>query len=188
MKGLACAHVPSALGDVGILWQEEGASPRVRRILLPSEQMPAVAWVALSDAGLPSVIARLGERMRRFLAGEEVEFEPGHLDLLMLATCSEFQRKVLLAEYGIPRGSVSTYGRIAKHLGVPRGARAVGNALAHNPFPIVIPCHRAVRADGTLGGFRGGLKMKRALLEMEGVEISPAGKVLADRFYYSDDT
>ena len=91
---------------------------------------------------------------------------------------------MLLAEYGIPRGWVSTYGRIATHLGVPGGARAVGNALGSNPFPIVIPCHRAVRADGRLGGFRGGVEMKRALLTMEGVEVSQAGKVLTDRFYY----
>jgi methylated-DNA-[protein]-cysteine S-methyltransferase len=60
----------------------------------------------------------------------------------------------------------------------------VGGALGRNPFPIIIPCHRAVRSDGQLGGYRGGVAMKRALLEMEGVEISPTGKVLTDRFYY----
>ncbi|MEA3339092.1 MAG: MGMT family protein, partial [Chloroflexota bacterium] len=83
-----------------------------------------------------------------------------------------------------PRGWVSTYGRIAKSLGNPRAARAVGNALARNPFPIIIPCHRTIRADGRLGGFRGGVEMKRALLEMEGVEVDDVGKALTDRVYY----
>jgi methylated-DNA-[protein]-cysteine S-methyltransferase len=79
---------------------------------------------------------------------------------------------------------VSTYGRIAKYLGAPRAARAVGNALAGNPFPILIPCHRAIRGNGELGGYQGGTQMKRALLEMEGIHVSPGGRVLTDRFYY----
>jgi methylated-DNA-[protein]-cysteine S-methyltransferase len=79
---------------------------------------------------------------------------------------------------------VSTYGRIAAHLGIPGGARAVGNALATNPFPIVIPCHRAIRSDGTLGGYQGGLAMKRALLEQEGVTIDERDKVVSPRLCY----
>jgi methylated-DNA-[protein]-cysteine S-methyltransferase len=119
--------------------------------------------------------------MERFLEGEAVAFDLG---IVALEQCSEFQARVLQAEYGIPRGWVSTYGRIAAHLGIPRGARAVGGALARNPFPIIIPCHRAVRSDGRLGGFQGGLEMKRALLELEGVEISWTGRVLTERFAY----
>jgi methylated-DNA-[protein]-cysteine S-methyltransferase len=60
----------------------------------------------------------------------------------------------------------------------------VGGALSRNPFPIVIPCHRAIRSDGHLGGFQGGREMKQALLELEGVEVTPPGKVTTDRFYY----
>lgn len=117
--------------------------------------------------------------MRRSLAGEPVYVPTSLLDL---GQCSAFQRRVLLAEYGIPRGRVTTYGRIAAGLGVPGASRAVGTALARNPFPIVIPCHRTVRSDGDPGGFRGGADMKRALLELEGVEFTPAGKVAA-RFF-----
>ena len=106
------------------------------------------------------------------------------LDGIALEKCSEFQQRVLLAVHKIPRGWVSTYGRIARSLGIPGGARAVGRALSRNPFPIIIPCHRAIRANGELGGFRGGLKMKQALLELEGVEFSQTGKVLTDRIYY----
>ncbi|HUT21711.1 MAG TPA: MGMT family protein, partial [Anaerolineae bacterium] len=65
-----------------------------------------------------------------------------------------------------------------------RAARAVGNALARNPFPLVIPCHRAIRAGGTLGGYQGGSGMKRALLEIEGVQFSGEGRVVAPRTYY----
>jgi methylated-DNA-[protein]-cysteine S-methyltransferase len=79
---------------------------------------------------------------------------------------------------------VSTYQRIAKYLGNAKGARAVGSALAGNPFPIIIPCHRAIRSDGTLGGYQGGLEMKRRLLEMEGVMFDALGRVVAkERFY-----
>jgi len=176
--------VPSAFGTLSVVWRETGAGPRVQHILLPNEQ--DVFRMTFPDASSLScpAIAELGERMQRFLEGDAIGFEPTHLGLLTLERCSEFQRRVLLAEYRIPRGWVSTYGRIARSLGVHRGARAVGGALSRNPFPIVIPCHRAVRSDGQLGGFRGGLKMKRALLELERVEVSPAGKVLTDRFYY----
>ena len=176
--------VPSAFGTLSIIWRETGAGPKVQRIFLPNEQ--PVFQATFPDASPLScpAITELAERMERFLEGDAIGFEPTHLDLLALERCSEFQRRVLLAEYRIPRGWVSTYGRIAKSLGVPGGARAVGGALSRNPFPIVIPCHRAIRSDGQLGGFRGGLEMKLALLELEGVKVSQAGKVLADRLYY----
>jgi O-6-methylguanine DNA methyltransferase len=98
--------------------------------------------------------------------------------------CGAFQRKVLLAEYRIPRGWVSTYGKIAKHVGVAGGSRAVGRALAENPFPIIVPCHRAVRVNGEIGGYQGGSDMKRALLEMEGVEFTEKGRVSMHKVHY----
>jgi len=78
---------------------------------------------------------------------------------------------------------VSTYGRIARKLGLPRAARAVGNALARNPFPLIIPCHRAVRFDGSLGGYAGGVRMKKMLLELEGVEFDRHGRVITKKFW-----
>ena len=65
-------------------------------------------------------------------------------------------------------GQVTTYGEIAKRIGHPKASRAVGQALGHNPVPIVIPCHRVVSSSGGLGGYSGGLSIKRRLLEMEG--------------------
>jgi methylated-DNA-[protein]-cysteine S-methyltransferase len=185
MESLSYVLVPSAFGTLSIVWQETGAGPKVRRVFLPNEGILTqdLLQMTFPDASPRScaAIAELGERVRRFLDGEAVDFD---LSLLALERCSPFQRAVLLAEHGIPRGWVSTYGRIAGHLGVPGGARAVGRALSRNPFPIVIPCHRAIRSDGHLGGFQGGRKMKQALLELEGVEVTPPGKVTTDRFYY----
>jgi methylated-DNA-[protein]-cysteine S-methyltransferase len=79
---------------------------------------------------------------------------------------------------------VSTYGRLARQAGAEGGARAAGRALAENPFPIVVPCHRTVRSNGDLGGYQGGVQMKRALLEMEGVAFDERGRVVLHRVYY----
>jgi methylated-DNA-[protein]-cysteine S-methyltransferase len=128
-----------------------------------------------------SAIGDLGRRIQGYLEGEAMKFD---LDAIALDTCSGFQRKVLLVDYGIPRGWVSTYGRVGRSLGCPAGARAVGGALSHNPFPIVSPCHRVVRANLELGGFGGGLPLKRALLELEGLKLSESGRVFTDRIYY----
>jgi methylated-DNA-[protein]-cysteine S-methyltransferase len=78
-----------------------------------------------------------------------------------------FGQKVLAAAAAIPYGSVSSYAEVAAAAGSPRGARAAGNALGANPLPIVLPCHRVVRAGGGLGGYTGGLDRKRTLLAIE---------------------
>jgi methylated-DNA-[protein]-cysteine S-methyltransferase len=131
--------------------------------------------------GSSSTIKALSENIQWFLKGENVEFD---LEILDFSICSKVQKKVLLAEYRIPRGFISTYKRIANHIGIPNGARVVGNALARNPFPIVVPCHRAIKSNGELGGYQGGTKMKRKLLELEGIEFSEKGKVKTSRIYY----
>jgi len=176
--------VPSAFGDLSVVWREDEGGPRVYRVFLPnsrsSAQNLARAGYPTARPGSCTVIAEVGERIRRTLAGEPVGFD---LDAVTIERCSKFQRRVLLAEREIPRGWVSTYGRIASRLGVPRGARAVGNALSHNPFPIIIPCHRAIKSDGSLGGFQGGIEMKRALLGLEGIDVTPAGRVRTERVY-----
>jgi len=158
--------VPTALGRVVIEWQD---GPRVVRILLPGEAGTGRA----SGPGHPAV-DRLAQDIQRALAGRPVAFGS---DLLALDWCPAFQQAVLRATAVIPRGRVSTYGRLAEKLGRPGAARAVGNALARNPFPVVIPCHRVVRSDGGIGGFGGGVAMKRALLVMEGVEVGADGRV-----------
>ena len=78
-----------------------------------------------------------------------------------------FTRAVLRITAGIPYGEVRSYRWVAQRLGKPKAMRAVGNALARNPIPIIIPCHRVVRSDGALGGYALGLDWKRRLLDLE---------------------
>ena len=85
---------------------------------------------------------------------------------------SPFQRAALKETYAIPVGEVATYGEIAHRVGNPRAARAVGRAMATNPIPLVIPCHRVVGVDGLRGfGAPGKLKTKAWLLNLEGYEV-----------------
>jgi methylated-DNA-[protein]-cysteine S-methyltransferase len=177
--------IRTLLGTITLIWYESGSCVRILRVLLPTDRLQEIELVRGEihsfQPGSNPVIQKLGYSIERFSEGEPVIFG---LDMVDWDQCTDFQRRVLMAEHGIPRGRVSTYGRIANHLGVPGGARAVGNALARNPFPIIIPCHRAIRSDGSLGGFRGGLKMKRALLEMEGISFSRTGAVSMRSLHY----
>lgn len=107
----------------------------------------------------------------------------GLLQMLDLDRLQPFQKSILLQEAKIPTGKVLSYSQLAAKAGFPGAARAAGSALANNPFPLAIPCHRTVRSDGSLGGFGGGLEMKRALLEMEGVGFDKNGKVKKEFFW-----
>ncbi len=86
-----------------------------------------------------------------------------------LRSVTPFQRKVLDVTAKIPFGRVLSYGEVARDIGQPTASRAVGNALGKNPVPIVIPCHRVIAAGGQLGGYTGGLRIKRALMRIEGI-------------------
>ena len=86
---------------------------------------------------------------------------------------TEFQRRCWQALLDIPYGETRTYAEIARAVGQPRGFRAVGMANHDNPVAIVVPCHRVIASDGTLGGYGGGLPTKRRLLELEGVKFEP---------------
>ena len=110
---------------------------------------------------------------------------------LNLEQLPDFERQVLLKTLEIPRGEVRPYAWVAAELGRPLAVRAVGNALARNPVPFVVPCHRVVRSDGRIGNYgAGGPTAKRALLESEGMDTQelerlPAANV---RFIGSDTT
>lgn len=96
---------------------------------------------------------------------------------------SEFQARVLELVSKIPKGRVTTYKELARALGCPKACRAVGNALAGNPRPLEIPCHRVVRSDSRLGGYRFGRERKVRLLAGEGVKIE-GGKVDLKKFMF----
>ncbi len=88
-----------------------------------------------------------------------------------LTSLSEFQRTVLLTTLKIPRGQVRTYSWLAEQIGNPKASRAVGLALARNPIPILIPCHRVIRSDGLIGNYIFGSDCKRYLLALEGINL-----------------
>jgi methylated-DNA-[protein]-cysteine S-methyltransferase len=173
-------------GPVAALWSVVDGAAQIRRILLSKPEAPAELALTmlfpLSVAASCPEVEDLFARIDTFLSGEPIRFS---LDTVRLDLCSAFQQSVLRAEHAIPRGRVSTYNLIAKHLRKPRGARAVGTALATNPFPIVVPCHRAIRSDGALGGYQGGLEMKRALLKMEDVAFRDREHVEVRDFHYA---
>jgi methylated-DNA-[protein]-cysteine S-methyltransferase len=109
-----------------------------------------------------------------------VEFSMDYLDM---EQCYDFQRRVLRTLYQVPWGKVISYGQLAERTSAPRAARAVGTALARNPFPIILPCHRVVKSTGHLGHFGGGVELKKAYLEIEGIRINEKEKILPDYFW-----
>jgi len=170
--------IPSRFGEVVLVWREDDLDPKILGLTLPR--------AGISSGETPEsnysqdAMGRLCEQIARYLDGEALELPIDYLDS---TGCSEFQWRVLNAEKAIPRGYVCSYGQLAAAVGKPKAARAVGTALARNPFPIIIPCHRTVRRDGSLGGFGGGLPLKRALLEMEGVTFDHQGRVRPEHFW-----
>jgi AraC family transcriptional regulator of adaptative response/methylated-DNA-[protein]-cysteine methyltransferase len=114
------------------------------------------------EARLRQACTELTETIAAFLARPAMGLE-APLDL----RGSEFQLRVWRALQEIPAGSTETYGAIARRIGAPQSAKEVGEACAANPIAVAIPCHRVVRKDGGLAGYRWGVRRKRALLELE---------------------
>jgi methylated-DNA-[protein]-cysteine S-methyltransferase len=114
-----------------------------------------------SSARTAAVVAQL----RAYFAGRRRAFDVP----VDLRHVSPFVRRVLTATMRVPAGALVSYGEIARRIGSPGSGRAVGQALGRNPIPIVIPCHRVVAAGGRIGGYTGGLAIKRRLMRIEGV-------------------
>jgi methylated-DNA-[protein]-cysteine S-methyltransferase len=117
----------------------------------------------------PERMAEAKHQLEDYLTGKRASFDLS-VDMRFL---TDFQRSVLRAVMKVPRGEVITYGALARVIGRPQAARAVGQALGSNPIPIVIPCHRVLASDGSLGGYsgRGGVRTKADLLRLEGVSL-----------------
>jgi len=112
----------------------------------------------------PSGVDLVRRELDEYFEGRRREFD---LDV-DLSPLPAFQRDVLEELVRVPYGNVDTYGGLARRIGRPRAARAVGGALNRNPIPIVVPCHRIVGSTGNLVGYAGGLERKRTLLGLEG--------------------
>jgi methylated-DNA-[protein]-cysteine S-methyltransferase len=176
VKQLGYSMFETPLGVCGIAWGEPrdaGARTAVAFFQLPEEStaMTEARIARKCGARTPSAplpeIAELIERVRKHLGGEMQDFSDVTIDW---DSVDAFSRQVYEAARKIPAGRTTTYGEIAKELGQPGSARAVGQAMGSNPVPLLVPCHRVVAAGGKPGGFsaHGGRKTKARMLAIEG--------------------
>jgi len=142
------------IGDLLLTADDGGALTGVH---LPNRHPDTVGWER-DDAGLGDARRQLSE----YFAGERTAF-----DLPLRPAGAPFQLRVWEALQRIPYGETASYGEIARELGAPGAARAVGAANGRNPIAIVVPCHRVIGTSGSLTGYGGGLACKRALLDLE---------------------
>ncbi|EWS81124.1 methylated-DNA--[protein]-cysteine S-methyltransferase [Brachybacterium phenoliresistens] len=154
-------RVPTALGTYLIaaegdavtgVWREEQA------------HFPAAPRLGSPAAPEDALLCRARDQLLAYVAGERERF-----DLPMAPRGTAFQHLVWEQLRAIERGSTTTYGTIARAIGRPRAAQAVGRAVGTNPISIMVPCHRVLASDGSLTGYAGGVETKRALLALEGV-------------------
>jgi methylated-DNA-[protein]-cysteine S-methyltransferase len=153
----------TALGTCSVAWSSRG----ITGTALPTAR--GLEGVELPDAGdVPAPVREAIAGMVALLDGEHRNLTAVTLDEDGI---DAFRRRVYAATRAVAPGAVATYGEIARAIGSPDAARAVGAALGSNPFPIIVPCHRVVAADGALTGFSapGGIVTKRRMLEIENV-------------------
>ncbi len=168
------ALIDTVLGTFGLAWTDAG----VARIALPGpDRARTELWISRDPAepGFPDGnLAGLPDRIRRYAAGEKIDFTDVPLDLDGIAAFNRQAYERLLA---VRYGETTTYGAIARMLGDVTLSRAVGHAMGQNPIPLLIPCHRVLAADGRTGGFSspGGVTSKMKLLALEHA-ASPTGQ------------
>ena len=177
MKQLSYYLFDTPLGVCGIMWKDPeatGGQPVVTSLQLPeateksTEERIAVMSQRVSPP--PPYIAEIAEKVRRHLSGKAQDFSAVSVDLDGVGS---FAQQVYAACRNIPAGRTMSYGELATTINHPGAARAVGQALGRNPFPILVPCHRVLTADGKAGGFSayGGVETKVRILAIEGVTI-----------------
>jgi methylated-DNA-[protein]-cysteine S-methyltransferase len=165
----------TAIGACGIAWGERGLvgvqlpeASEARTLARMRRRFPATP-----EAPPPPSVQRAIEGIVQLLQGEAIDLAAVALDT---AGVPSFDRRVYEVARTIPPGATLSYGDIAARLGAPGEARAVGQALGQNPFPLVVPCHRVLAAGGKVGGFsaNGGIATKLRLLSIEGARTSSA--------------
>lgn len=169
-------RIEKSIGDTlfhfDLYWNESG---RLTRVAWNEE---SIAPLLEEDAQPPYGVAAIARDLHGFFR-DGAPLLPLHWDLLDASTVTDFSKKVYAATLAIPHGETRTYAWVAKKMGSPLAARAVGQALKKNPYPILVPCHRVV-ADKTIGGFMGSsdpadieLRFKLWLLDLERSYRSP---------------
>jgi len=163
----------TAIGRCGIAWGEHG----VAGVQLPEAGEAETRarmlhrFPAAGETAPPPEVQKAVERIVALLRGEAGDLAEVTLDMNEVPA---FHRRVYDVARTIPPGKTLSYGDIAARLGAPGAARAVGQALGRNPFPIVVPCHRVLAAGGKIGGFsaQGGVVTKRRMLAIEGARVN----------------
>ncbi|MFA5786350.1 MAG: methylated-DNA--[protein]-cysteine S-methyltransferase [Actinomycetota bacterium] len=168
---LAIGSVESPIGNVLV-----GMSPRGLALVsfgdeIAPEEMERLGRLYEGVVEDPGKTGRACRQIEEYFAGRRRRFA---LDLDLRAV-TPFQRAVLRECASVEFGKITTYGELARAVGSPRAARAVGGALGRNPVGIVVPCHRVLAGDGSIGGFTGGLAIKRFLLDHEGIAVRSSG-------------
>ncbi|MEA3344968.1 MAG: methylated-DNA--[protein]-cysteine S-methyltransferase [Chloroflexota bacterium] len=164
---LLCSSLSSPVGPLMIAVSAEG----VCRVAFGGDVTSFTAELVargdspVTEASEPPV--QIAIQFADYFAGKRKRFT---LSLDYRFTTS-FQRLVFKALLEVERGRVVSYGELARRIGRPRAARGVGSALAHNPLPILVPCHRVIHKDGTLAGYSAGVRVKEYLLTLEGVML-----------------
>ncbi len=163
----------TAIGACGVAWSKRG----LRRVQLPEFDRGATErrlnkGAAKTTGAMPAAIEQLIANIQGYMSGRSVDFTTVAIDL---TDVEPFESKVYAAARAIPWGQTMSYGELARRIGSPGAARAVGRALGRNRVPIVIPCHRILAKGHRIGGFSapGGAFTKERLLALEGVRATP---------------
>jgi methylated-DNA-[protein]-cysteine S-methyltransferase len=152
-------RITTCAGEIPVAYTEEG----LYALQLP-EEASACSCLEVGSSD-PAWLQKLAFDLQAYFNGEEVSFTAP----VDYSGYPPFYRRALSAAAKIPYGKTVSYGALARAAGSPRAARAVGQAMAHNRTPVVIPCHRVLASDMSLGGFGGGLDLKKKLLNLEGL-------------------
>lgn len=166
MTLFGCAF-KTELGRAAVRFNERH---EITGFLLPSSTQKSQDFLAWTEQ---KSFPQLEKAVADYFAGKKTDFSKFAVSL---ADVSPFFQKVYSALRGVKYGETVTYKELAKKTGTPSAVRAVGSAMAHNPIPLIIPCHRVIQSDGGLGGFSagGGIDLKKMMIDLEHQAASPA--------------
>lgn len=172
--------IETAIGAVGLAWSEAG----ITRLQLPGRDAAATAALLEARTGEPAptppppTVAAVVAVLREYFRGCDVDLDGIAVDL---SGVTPFHRHVYEALRKVGRGKTTTYGALARAVGEPGAARAIGQAMGRNPVPVIVPCHRVTASGGRPGGFSapGGLVTKQRLLALEGASLAAPAPLLA---------
>jgi O-6-methylguanine DNA methyltransferase len=158
----------TAWGWVGFVVDRKG----LRILILPEERKEDVLFRIRKELKCDNLFGdnrgweSLIKKVKEYFIGKKVDFIDCQLNLDNYAN---FQKEILQTVRKIPYGEIRSYKEVAEAAGYPRAYRAVGNTMRHNPLPLIIPCHRVIKSDGSLGGFSGkeGVALKRKMIDLE---------------------